>query len=198
LGLTLTGCPDPEPENYGTIRIELAPLGGDANIVAGTATAVVTVNYGQCLQDFYLSRNPAHQQDGVEGSAVFQDWAGRLCSDFDRTPDCEVVSIEQLLLETDDIYTLKITYKINDPTSINYRELRIGPLPTEDFAGCTGASAEDSRPFVTFQGMGAVLGRDAQESQLWRISSYQSPTRGVVGQGAPIKAEINYINPPMP
>jgi hypothetical protein len=110
LGLTtLTGCPQEEPENFGTIQIEIEPLNGELSILSGTTEITATVNYENCLQGFYLERNTTYTQDGVDGAAVFAEWEDRLCSDFTDIPACEVVEIKQNLIEANSVYSLSIT-----------------------------------------------------------------------------------------
>jgi hypothetical protein len=188
---TLTSCKPEEPEDFGTIRIEMAPLGGNTDIFAGTVEVVATVHYETCLQDFYLSRMPTFQQDGPDGAPVFEEWADRLCSsEFGDIPDCEVTSIEQSLLEVNNVYTLKVTYKINDYTTLSYRELHVGPIPVEEFADC----GDELRPRVELQQSG-LLGRDSQGQQLWRISTLPASNVAVANQGAPLRVELIEQNP---
>lgn len=186
---TLTGCAEEELEDFGTVRIEIAPVGGAPDIIPGTAEIVATVNYETCLQDFYIKRNPNQQQDGVEGAAVFEEWAERLCTDFDDIPDCEVTSIEQQLLEDNDVYSLRVTFKILDPSTIPLREVHVGPLPLESLAGCTGGDL----PRVALPGSG-LTGRDSNGTPIWRISSLPSPNSAVANQGAPLRVTVTKFN----
>jgi hypothetical protein len=186
LGLTtLTGCPADVDENFGTIRIEMAPLAGATEMFIGTTEVVATVHYETCLQDFYMNRNPTFQQDGPDGAAIFEEWVGRLCSDFDDLPDCEVTKIEQTLIPDNDVYTLKVTFKINDPSTLAYREVHVGPLPVEAFAGCGSESA----PTVELQQTG-LLGRNAQGQNIWRISTLPGSNVAIANQGAPLRVEL--------
>lgn len=186
---TVTSCAEEEPENFGTIRIEISPQGGDLSIFAGTAEIVATVHYESCLRDFYLKRQTAYQKDGIEGAAVFEEWAGRLCTDFSQSVACEVTSIEQSLLEDNNIYTLKVTYKVTDPSQIAYRDLHVGPLPVEDFAGCDGPRAR-----VDLQTSG-LNGRNSQGTPLWRIATLPSPSVAIANQGAPLRVDVVATNP---
>lgn len=179
-----TGDGDPEPDNFGTIRIEVAPLAGDDSMYAQTAEVVATVHYETCLQDFYFERQPTYQQVGPDGAPVFEDWAGRLCSDFEDSPDCEIVSINQTLIPENDIYTLSVTYEIEDPSTIAYRNFHVGPLPLEEFAGCD----ENQRPRVELLQSG-LLGFDAQGNMIWRISVLPASNVAVANQGAPLRVE---------
>ena len=192
LGLTsLAGCTPEEEEDFGTVRIEMAPLAGKSEMFTGTTKIVATVQYETCLQEFYLSKQPTYQQDGPDGAKVFEDWAGRLCTDFDKLPDCEVTSIEQLLIESSNVFSLRVTYKINDPSTIAYREVHVGPLPVEGFADC----GDGQRPRVELQGSG-LAGYDANDQPLWRISTLPGSNVAVANQGAPLRVELDYVNPP--
>lgn len=193
LGLTtLTGCPEDEPENFGTIRIEISPLGGNVDeILAGTTEITVTVNYENCLQGFYLERNTTYTQDGVDGSAVFAEWKDRLCSsEFSDIPSCEVTEIKQNLLEANSVYSLTITYKItdNDPANLAYRELHVGPIPVEAFAGC----GDGESPLVELRQPG-LIGKNADGLQIWRISTLPAQNSAEAGQGAPLRVEVQAI-----
>ena len=194
LGLTtLTGCPEEEPENFGTVRIEIAPLSGNLDILAGTTEITATVNYENCLQEFYLLRKTTYTQDGVDGSAVFTDWQSRLCSDFEDIPACEVTEIRQNLIEANSVYSLTITYKItdNDPSKLAYRELHVGPLPYEAFAAC----GDGESPLVELRQPG-LIGKNAQGEQIWRISTLPAQNSAEAGQGAPLRVEVQATNMP--
>jgi hypothetical protein len=191
LGLTtLTGCPEEEPENFGTIRIEIAPLGGDLSILAGTTEITATVNYENCLQEFYLERNTTYTQDGVEGSVVFTEWLDRLCTDYKDIPACEVDEIKQNLLEANSVYSLSVTYKItdNEPANLAYRELHVGPIPFEAFAAC----GDGEGPLVELRQPGLV-GKNAAGEQIWRISTLPAQNSAKAGQGAPLRVEVQEI-----
>lgn len=186
LGLTaLTGCPQEEPDDFGTVRIEMAPLAGNLAMFNGTVQVVATVHYESCLQDFYLNRKPTFQKDGPDGAAIFEEWTERLCSEFSDIPDCEVVSIDQTLIPDNDVYTLSVTYKINDPSTLAYREVHVGPLPVKEFAGCVGSS----KPTVELP-ISGLLGRNAQNQQIWRITTLPGSNIAVANQGAPLRVEL--------
>lgn len=187
---TLTGCKADEPEDFGTIRIEISPLAGDTDMFAGTVEVVATVHYETCLQRLYMERMPTFQQDGPDGAAVFDEWIDRLCA-FDDAPKCEVKSIVQTLIPDNDVYTLKVTYKITDPSSLAYRKLHVGPLPVEDFADC----GDNQRPRVELQQSG-LLGFNSQGEQLWRISTLPASNVAIANQGAPLRIEtISTVDP---
>jgi hypothetical protein len=189
LGLTTLGsCTEEEPENFGTIRIELSPTNGNDAIFDGTVEVTATVQYNTCLQDFYLKRQPTHQKDGTEGAAVFADFEDRLCNDFTDIPDCEITEIKQTLLDDSKAYNLAVTYKINDSSTLPYRELHVGPLPLETFAGC-----ETGGPSVELQQTG-LFGKDANGTQLWRIGSLPPVNNAEANQGAPLRVDIISAN----
>lgn len=191
LGLTtLTGCPEEEPENFGTIRIEIEPLNGDLGILSGTTEITATVNYESCLQGFYLERNTTYTQDGVEGAKVFAEWQERLCTDYTDIPACEVTEIKQNLIDANSVYSLTITYKItdNDPAKLAYRELHVGPLPLEAFAGC----GDGESPLVELRQPG-LIGKNAAGDQIWRISTLPAQNSAEAGQGAPLRIEVQAI-----
>jgi hypothetical protein len=190
LGLTLTGCPADEPENFGTIQIEISPLGGNLSILNGTTEITATVHYENCLQEFYLMRNTTYTQDGVDGAAVFTEWQDRLCTDFTDIPDCEVTEIKQNLIEANDVYSLVVTFKINDndPANLAYRELHVGPIPVEAFAGC----GDGERPLVELRQSGLV-GKDANGQQIWRISTLPAQSSAAPNQGAPLRVEVQAL-----
>ena len=192
LGLTTLGsCTEDEPENFGTIRIEISPLNGNLSVLSGTTEITVTVNYEQCLQDFYLLRNTTYTKDGVDGAAVFSEWQDRLCSDeFSDIPSCEVVEIKQNLIEANDVYSLVVTYKItdNDPANLAYRELRVGPIPLEAFAGC----GEGESPLVELRQPGLV-GKNANDEQIWRIATLPAQNSAEAGVGSPLRVEVQSL-----
>jgi hypothetical protein len=190
LGLTLTSCTEEEPENFGTVRIEIAPLNGDLGILAGTTEITATVNYENCLQEFYLERNTTYTQDGVEGATIFSEWKDRLCADYSDIPACEVTEIKQNLIEANAVYSLQVTYKItdNDPANLAYREIHVGPIPLEAFAGC----GDGENPLVELRQTG-LSGKDAQGLQLWRISTLPAQSSAQAGVGAPLRVEVQEI-----
>lgn len=188
IGLTtLTGCQPEEPENFGTVRIEISPLSGNLDILAGTTEITATVNYENCLQEFYLLRNTTFTQDGIDGAAVFADWETRLCTEFSDIPACEVVEMRQNLIEANSVYSLTITYRItdNDPAKLAYRELHVGPLPYDYFAGCGNGES----PLVELRQPG-LIGKNANGDQIWRISTLPAQNSAEAGQGAPLRVEV--------
>ena len=191
--LNLGSCTEEEPETMGTVRIEISPLAGDLSMFNGTTEIVATLQYETCLQDFYLATNPDYQIDGPTGAAVFTEWESRLCDtgEFDKIPDCEITGITQTLLDVNSVYNFAVTYKINDASTVAYREINVGPIPLESFVSC----GDNQRPRVELQQSG-LSGRDANGNQLWRISSLPGSNVAVAGQGAPLRVEVIASNSP--
>ncbi|PRQ05107.1 hypothetical protein [Enhygromyxa salina] len=186
LGLTTLGsCTEPEPENFATIRIEMSPTNGTTELFAGTTEITATVQYETCLQDFYLVRQPTFQKDGTDGAPVFADFEDRLCSDFMDIPDCEVTEIKQNLIDANQVYSLAVTFKINDPSTLPYRELHIGPLPVEAFAGCDSGQG----PSVELRQSG-LIGKNSAGTQIWRIGALPGTNIAVANQGAPLRVDL--------
>jgi hypothetical protein len=190
-GETEAGDGDGESvDGHGSIRIEVAALGGANEIFDGTTEVVATVHYEACLQEFYLDREPSFQQDGPDGEPVFADWATRLCSSFSDSPSCEVTSIEQSLLDANQVYTLKVTFAIEDASTIADREFHVGPLPLEELAGCD----ENVRPRVELQQSG-LIGKNSEGAQIWRISTLPGSNVAVADQDAALRVEIIPVTP---
>lgn len=182
---TLTGCKDPEPEDFGAVKIELKQANSMEDTFGGTTEIVVTMLYDECLRDFYLLHHPEYQQDGIEGAALFDEWIDRLCDPgLEKVIDCEVTDIDQTLIEDTNIYQLKVTYKINDLTSLSLGYIHVGPFPTEEFA-----SECELRPTVELRSNG-VIGRDAQGNQLWGIKTLPGSAKAVANQGAPLRIDV--------
>ena len=145
------GCTEDEPEDFGTVRIEMSPLAGKTDMFNGTTEIIATVHYETCLQDFYLNRQPNFQKAGPTARAVFEDWATRLCTDeFSDIPNCEVTKIEQVLV--DDERRLHPGGHLQDQRRLDHRLPRgpRRPAADHDFAGCgdkdrTRASSCSSR-----------------------------------------------------
>lgn len=181
------GTPD---DGHGTVRIQVSPRAGDATIFDGTTHVVATVSYDSCLQDFYLQTNPTMQQQGPDGAPVFASWQAQLCSAFPNVPSCTVADIEQTLLENNDVYTLRVTYAIDDPTTIADREFHVGPLPTETLAACGGGL----RPTVELRQSG-LFGRDGGGNQVWRIDVLPAQNSAIADQGVALRVEVESTSP---
>jgi hypothetical protein len=176
---------DPAEDNHGSIRLEVAPINDDTTIFDGTTEVVATVQYQACLQDFYLNRQVTYQQEGPDGAPVFEAWASRLCSDFADISDCEVIEISQTLIDANAVYSLGVTMKINDASSLAYREIHVGPLPLPAFAECDSGQ----QPSVEVRQSG-LIGKNAGGEQIWRISALPASNTAVANQGAPLRVEV--------
>jgi hypothetical protein len=182
---TLTGCKDPEPDNFGAVKIELNPVNTTDNIFGGTTEVVVTMLYQECLTDFYLLHHPEYQQDGIEGAALFEEWKDRLCDPGnEKVIDCEVTDMDQTLIEDTNVYQLRVTYKINDLSTLQLGYIHVGPFPTAEFA-----SDCDERPTVELRANG-VIGRDADGQQIWGIKTLPGSSVAVANQGAPLRIDV--------
>lgn len=182
---TLMGCQEPEPEDFGAVKIELSPLNGSQDVFSGTTEVVVTMLYGECLTDFYLRQHPEYQQDGINGADLFNEWIPRLCDPgLEKVIDCEVTEIDQTLIEDTNVYQLKVTYQIKDLTTLQLGYIHVGPFPTDEFATeCEG------RPTVELRSNG-VIGRDAQGTQIWGIKTLPGSSVAVANQGAPLRIDV--------
>jgi hypothetical protein len=173
-------------DGYGTIRLEISPVGGDASIFDGTTSIRVTVNYESCLQDFYLS-NPEFLQDGPDGMPVFDAWLYKLCADFQGTPVCVVEEIKQSFILANDVYALTIAYQIGEPENLADSELRVGPLPTSELAGC---------PAQVEVRQAGMVGLDSNGIQIWRISTLPAMNTAETDQATPIRVEVEATSSP--
>ena len=164
----LTGCPeDEEPETHGYACVQVAPglsQPSAAELFAGTTEIRIGVNYGDCLQDFYLNTATNYAQDGVDGAPIFEEWADRLCEeDISGRLECMVNSINQTLSTM--VFNMTVSYTGVDPLKIEGRKILIGPLPLESLAMC--------KPDVRLIGNNAVSGYDADGALLWSIESFE-------------------------
>jgi hypothetical protein len=180
----LTGCPEEEPEDYGTINYFFDRAGAE-DPFTGTTEVVLSADYlDDCLagEDGFYTTNPQYLKDGKDGAAAFEEWAGRLCDpgeDFNaRGIDCEVKVIEQI--DATDRFTLRVTYEIFDD-DMTQRELAFGPLPTEHLAGC--------EPRVQLFG-DAAFGRNSQGDVIWSVQTLPGSPTAATNQGAPMIIEI--------
>ncbi len=148
----------------------------DPSLYTGTAAIQVRVNYLECYREFYNSTHPEYRLDGIEGERVFNEWAGRLCSepDIERPISCEVnfEDFTQTLIETEGVsnHSLTIKYTVTDP-AIEGNRLILGPFPLPELAGCDKVD-------VSFTKLGDVAGLDANGETLWQMQTYEnSPAR---------------------
>lgn len=167
--------------DHGVVTLE---LGRDTQEVddpfVGTARVEVTLLYLECLIDFY-DANPSWQQDGVDGSVVFDAaLATGLCDPADPTLiECSVAGFTQ---ELDTGKMLTVRYDVTGP--LEDRQLRFGPLPTQELAACPAGGL----PIVRISS-GAVRGFDAAGAMLWALESFQPP-EGATDQGAVLRIRV--------
>jgi hypothetical protein len=167
---------------HGVVGLELQRgESQETNPYVGTAVVVATLDYRECLVDFYKA-NPGLRQDGVEGSTVFgtldgggEGWMDRLCDDTREHVDCEVAWISQHL---DAMVMTGMTVTFDVSGELEGGRLWVGPLPTSETAQCAGGSA-------AVVGLSSVAGRDSNGEELWRLEAF-SPSEAVTDQGAPI------------
>jgi hypothetical protein len=100
------------------------------------------------------------QQDGADGAPVFASWHDLLCG-FADTPACTVTAIQQTLIEANAVFTLTVSYAIEDPSTIVYREFHVGPLPLATLAACGDGQMPTVEVLQT-----ALIGRDANGDQM--------------------------------
>jgi hypothetical protein len=171
---------DDETDGYGTVAIEVVPLDGDTSILAGTTEVVVTVNYLDCVQEFYIGDDDL-TQDGQDGMPVFEAFVDKLCSDYQGIVSCTVEEIRQNLIEANSVYSLTITYQIQDSASIVGNVIRVGPLPTTALAGCP-AQIELRQP--------GVIGKNDVGDQLWRIVTLPASNTAETDQATALRVEV--------
>lgn len=162
--LCAVGCGGASDDGSGVVKVEFKR--GDATPpIAANSMVAVSLEYGECLLDYYET-NPDARQDGVDGQAEFDDWLGRLCEPQSGFASCEVVSIEQNL----EIQRprLRVEYEIDG--ELEDRLLLVGPFPTSDTADCDNGLSATVR-------FGSVEGLTVETF---------NPSEAVVNQGAAI------------
>ncbi|HET6585320.1 MAG TPA: hypothetical protein VFG69_17800 [Nannocystaceae bacterium] len=160
-----TTGPDVELQ-HGFVRVQLQRAASqESDPFAGTERVQITLNYEQCLFDFYVEE-PDWTPTGPDGESVFgsadlggEGWFDRLCHvDVPDLVDCEVASIEQQL---DPIPVLRITYVVSG--ELDGRVLPFGPLPTAALAGCV----DPALPSVRLGSGSLVVGFDGANAKIW-------------------------------
>jgi hypothetical protein len=180
---SLWGCAkEEEILTHGYVKLELRRGESQAsNPYVGTSTVVATMQYRECLDNFYGS-NPDLRQTGVEGETIFggedlggEGWADRLCEagTESQMAECTIAGIDQKL---DQVKQLTVTYAITGEAE--NRVLLFGPLPTKETAGCLD-------PIVRVAANGAISGNDGSGNKIWVTESF-SPTEAITGQGGAI------------
>lgn len=170
-GLTLMSCKEEEAEKFGFTCIDLNQGEGvTSDPFIGTYRIIATLNYEQCIKDFYLDRHPELRFDGKEGPAVFDEWKERLCSEeVTGRIECEIEEFKQTLMSTGTpTYKMSISYITPKSNELNGRTLLWGPGPLPDFAECT----ESQQPFVNLATLSGVIGQDKDGKTLWQVQSF--------------------------
>jgi hypothetical protein len=165
---------DDASKRHGAIKIQFARAENQPTDPFGATTMIdVVLAYGECLIDFY-EENPNWRQDGPDGGPVFESAPGVCDDDSPGSLACVVESIVQELEVTN---TLRVQVSVLDPSQIDGRVLRVGPLPTAEMTGCD--------PRVSVQSVSGSNGVTA----VWAMRSF-SPTSGVTDQGGEILVRI--------
>jgi hypothetical protein len=140
----------------------------------GTVSVEASLEYGNCLLDFYAGDGAQLTADGVEGAEVFDDWSTRLCDheSLDAPADCDVVAHDQRL----DNAFLRVDYEVRD--LLQNHELAFGPIPAPSLTGC------DSVMSVT--GNHQLTGFDLEGEPLWVTSSWR-PEKAASGDQQAIR-----------
>ncbi|MEZ4451448.1 MAG: hypothetical protein R3B09_18405 [Nannocystaceae bacterium] len=169
-----SGCKDPPDDpDHGFACVEVYPSISQDDPVAlfaGTTEIRVTVNYLECLQDFYLNAHNEYAKDGVEGEAIFAEYAERTLCDPEDVPnhlECSVLDITQDLGNS---LNMTIRYAVSDPQAIQGRKILVGPLPLESLAEC--------KPDVKITNASSVSGYDAGGAQIWVIETFSDTQVG--------------------
>jgi hypothetical protein len=188
-------CKEEEVDEFGFTCIELARGEGvTVDPFPGTHEIIVTLNYEECLIDYYTKTHPEMRLDGPAdmGPAIFEEWRTRLCEEeVSGRIDCEIVelaSFEQILQMTGtESYKMSIRYRVADSNALDGRKILWGPAPLTENAECAAGKSS----FVQLGSLSGVLGRDKDENTLWQVQSF-GDRRGKIdskGSGC-IKANV--------
>jgi hypothetical protein len=160
-----SGTTGPDEDEFGFICVELAKAESEeSDPFAGTATIYLTLEYESCLNDFYTETHPEYA-GGPEGTAVLEEWVGRLCSEpvAGALVACEVDGFEQNLPDGAPAQ-FTVVYKALDAAQIDGRTLLWGPAPLAEFAGCEPTARAVS-----------VLGFPDGGGPLWSAQTWENP-----------------------
>ncbi len=196
--LPALACKEEEPENFGTVPLQmLRGQGQSEDPFIGTTRVDARVEYGECIKNFYLTDGTAYQITGVKGDKLFnQEWKDRLCDrgEFGDVADCEVLGFTQGIDENNPDtgqFFLTVSFQINDDALENQR-LRVGPLPTEDVVEACGPAAVSVdinrvlRGF-TFDGTNDV--------EVWSVQSISGSTNlAETNQGGAVQLNVAASN----
>lgn len=168
---------------HGVVSIQLL-RGRDDEIdpFVGTARVEITLLYRDCLIAFYEA-NPSWQQQGADGSVVFDAALGAgLCDPSDpELVDCTVAQIVQTL---DATQSLTVVHEVTGTLDEGLL-LRVGPLPDHQLAACP----EGGSPIVRIGSTEAVRGFDAADALLWTTEAY-NPAEAATDQGQSIRVRV--------
>jgi hypothetical protein len=188
LVLSGTGCaPEDEELRHGIVKLQFERGENiDANPFIGTARIEATMEYGECLVEYY-SNHSNERQDGVDGEVVFgprdlggEGWTDRLCEDLVDSPiDCTIVSIEQRL-DPPAAPQLTVVYDVAGAPDIEGRQLAIGPFPDREHAECMSGEVPEVRV-----GTARVSGDNSEGASVWNTET-TNPNDAVVDQGKAI------------
>ena len=187
LPLSLAACKGDGAEDLenGTVKVRFRRAPNvDTNPFLGTVNVEITLDYLDCIIDFY-GRNPDYTQEGVIGLPDFgsadqggEGWLDRLCdTDDPEAADCNVLNIEQELVMSQRLTVLyEMTGEIED------RYVNFCPLPTEETAACDNFG----QPIVRVGSNGAVRGLNGNGDTVWETVSFD-PDKAATGQGQAIE-----------
>ncbi|MCY0995175.1 hypothetical protein OV203_49065 [Nannocystis sp. ILAH1] len=162
-----TGTTGSEADEFGFICVELAKAESEeSDPFAGTDTIYLTLELDPCLNEFYQT-HPEYV-DGPEGTAVLEEWRGRLCSETvaPGLVSCEVDHFETNMGEGVPTQ-FTVAYKVLDAAQIDGRTLLWGPAPLAELAGCE-PKARLTTPF-------GVQGFPENGGPLWSAQSWENP-----------------------
>jgi hypothetical protein len=178
-----------DPLRHGSVGLLFRRSDNQAsNPTVGVVELSVTMTYRECLSEFY-DAYPSMRQTGPEGEAVFgtaalggEGWMGRLCdsSQFSEITTCTVAQIQEQL---DPVPQLTVVYAIAG--ELEDRELRFGPLPTKEAAGCPDPIVRAS--------VGGIVGYDMAGETVVAASAV-SPTSAVTDQGGSLVVELAAVD----
>ena len=187
-------CKEEEVDEFGFTCVQLGR--GESVMVdpfPGTYEIIVTLNYEQCLIDYYTMKHPEMRLDGPDdmGPAIFEEWRTRLCSeDVSQRIECEIPEggFEQIIQETGiKSYKMSVRYRTLDSNALDGRVILWGPAPLTENAECaTGLSS-----FAQLGTLSGVLGRDKDGNTLWQVQSFSDRRGKIDSKGAGcIKANV--------
>jgi len=163
-----TGTTGSEADQFGFICVELAKAESEeSDPFADTATILVTLELDPCLHDFYTETHPEYV-NGPEGTAVFDEWLPRLCSE-EVAPGLVPCKLELLEFGKGEGVPMQITmvYRALDAAQIDGRMLLWGPAPLAELAGC--------EPTARLTTPAGVQGFPENGGPLWSAQSWEDP-----------------------